>query len=394
MRNNIWTIMKKELARFFGDKRMVVTTILMPGLMIYIIYSFMGDGMMKMFMADEEYVAKAYVQNMPEELSPALEELTAEWTDVKADADVEQIKQEIQNQEADVLVVFPDEFMAKVNSYDVTTGEAAPNVEIYYNSTKPESEELFSTVAGIVDSYEVSLANKLDINAGDTKYDCASDKDVTGMIFSMMLPMLLMMFLVSGCVAVAPESIAGEKERGTIATLLVTPMKRSSLAMGKIFSLSIIALLSGLSSFIGTFLSLPKMMGGADMGLNSAVYSVGDYLLLLGIVFSTVLLLVAAIAVISATAKSVKEAGTAVSPFMLVVMFLGIVPMLMGDGPKAIYQFLIPAYNSVLCMHEIFSFTYETVQVVVTIIVNVVVAGVLGFVLTKLFDSEKIMFAK
>lgn len=74
----------------------------------------------------------------------------------------------------------------------------------------------------------------------------------------------------------APESIAGEKERGTIATLLVTPMRRSSLALGKVFSLSIIALLAGCSSFIGTFAALPKMMGGELTGVDSSVYTPMD----------------------------------------------------------------------------------------------------------------------
>ena len=41
MKKDMLTIMKKEFARFFGDKRMVFTTVLMPGLMIYILYTFM-----------------------------------------------------------------------------------------------------------------------------------------------------------------------------------------------------------------------------------------------------------------------------------------------------------------------------------------------------------------
>ena len=84
MKNNTFTIMKKELARFFGDKRMVFTTILMPGLMIYILYSFMGSSMMKQLMPDENYVAKAYVQNMPEELKEDMEAFNAEWEKVDA----------------------------------------------------------------------------------------------------------------------------------------------------------------------------------------------------------------------------------------------------------------------------------------------------------------------
>ena len=48
MKSNTWTIIKKEFARFFGDRQLLFTTVIMPGLLIYIIYSFMGTGMKKM----------------------------------------------------------------------------------------------------------------------------------------------------------------------------------------------------------------------------------------------------------------------------------------------------------------------------------------------------------
>lgn len=392
MRSNVMTIVRKELARFFGDKRMVFS-VLMPGILIYVIYSFMGDGMMQSFMADEGYVAKAYVQNMPPEFEDALQEMSAEWTKIDGDADKSQLLQEIQEKEADVLVVFPENFTAQVDEYDAAIGKIAPNVEIYYNSADNESADFRSILVSFLNDYESSMANKFDINAGDVQYDCATNEDVMAQIFASLLPMLLMTFLYSGCVSVAPESIAGEKERGTIATLLVTPMKRSSLALGKIISLSVMALLSGISSFLGTMLSLPKLMGGSVEGLSAAVYSAVDYGLLLGVILSTVLVLVSLIAVLSALAKNVKEASTLVSPLMIVVMFISLLPMFTGEGSKAIGQFFIPIYNSVQSMHGIFSFRYDVMQIVVTMLVNVLLAGVMTFVLTKLFDSEKVMFS-
>lgn len=393
MTNNTMTILKKELARFFGDKRMVVTTILMPGILIYVIYSFMGTGMMHQFSTKEDYRAKAYVQNMPEELAKELAALSADWTDIREDQ-AEEIREKIQEKEADVLVVFPQDFISRVEDYEPASGDKAPNVEIYYNSTESESQKIYGDVSDILNDYEASLANKLDVNAGEQIYDCASKEDVTGQLFSMLLPMLMMIFLYSGCVAVAPEAIAGEKERGTIATLLVTPMKRSSLALGKILSLSIIALLSGISSFVGTIASLPKLMGGDLTGVDSAVYGVTDYGMLLGIILSTVLVLVSVISVISAFSKSVKEAGTAVSSLMVLVMFVGLTPIIMGGGPKPLYLYLIPLYNSVQCMHGVFSFTGEPVQVAVTIAANLLFAGIMTYVLKRLFDSEKAMFSR
>ena len=191
----------------------------------------------------------------------------------------------------------------------------------------------------------------------------------------------------------APESIAGEKERGTIATLLVTPMKRSSLALGKVFSLSIIALLAGCSSFIGTFAALPKMMGGELTGVDSSVYVPMDYAMLLLIILSTVMVLVSMIALVSAFAKSVKEAATTVSPFTIVVTFIGLSPMLSQGKEIPLYRYLIPVYNSVQCMNGIFSFSYQPVEIIVTVIVNLCAAGVLVFGLTRAFQSEKIIYS-
>lgn len=392
MTNNTITVMKKELARFFGDRRLVITTLLLPGIMIYVVYSFLGGAMMKTLLPEESYVAKAYVVDMPDSVREKLRELKVDWQPADREQ-LTQIRQEIQEKQADGLVVFPVDFDSAVENYQVQSGEPAPNVEIYYNSTETESAHFYSEVSEILEAYETSLANKLDINAGDSVYyDCATSKDTTGQMFSMMMPLLLMMFLYSGCMSVAPESIAGEKERGTIATLLVTPMKRSSLALGKVFSLSIIALLAGCSSFLGTFAALPKMMGGELTGVDSSVYTPVDFLMLLLIILSTVMVLVSVIALISAFAKSVKEAATTVSPLMIVVTFISLSPMLGSGEEIPLYRYLIPVYNSVQCMNGIFSFTYQPVEILVTVAANLCAAGVLVFGLTRAFQSEKVMF--
>ena len=284
MKTNMFTIIKKEFARFFGDKGLVFSTILLPGLMLFVLYTLMGEMMMKQFTSEEGFVAEGYVQNMPAELEAMFDELPVTWQEVQ-DEDVVKIQEVLTTKDADVLLVFPENFMDVMAAYDVASGEAAPNVEVYYNSTKPESSDIANMIIPMLEAYEASVTNKFDINAGQVQYNMASEKDASGQMFAMLLPMLLMTFLFTGCNSVAPESIAGEKERGTIATLLVTPMKRSSLAMGKIVSLSCIALLSGVSSFLGAMLSLPKLMGGSA-GLDTAYYTASDYALLLGVILS------------------------------------------------------------------------------------------------------------
>ena len=211
MTNNTITVMKKELARFFGDRRLVITTLLLPGIMIYVVYSFLGSVMMKTMLPEDTYVAKAYVVDMPDSVREEMRELRVDWQQADREQ-LTEIRQEIQEKQVDGLVVFPADFDTVVENYQVSSGEPAPNVEIYYNSAETESAHFYNEVSEVLEQYETSLANKLDINAGDSVYyDCATSKDTTGQMFSMMMPLLLMMFLYSGCMSVAPESIAGEK---------------------------------------------------------------------------------------------------------------------------------------------------------------------------------------
>ena len=331
---------------------------------------------------------------MPVALKSAFDELNLEYENVTS---IDDMKKNIEDKDKDIIVIFSENFDSEVAEYDkLTSTKQAPQIEIYYNSSKKESSMAYASITTFLNQYESSMINKFDVNADtQVKYDLASDKDSTAQIFSQLFPMLLLMTAFSGCMAFAPEAIAGEKERGTLTTILVTPIKRSQLALGKIVSLSVIAVLSACSSFVGVALSLPKLLkadGVSDVSAN--VYGVGDYIMLLLVIISSVIVIISLISVISAYAKSVKEAGTLVSPLMIIVMVIGITAMF-GNGAKTdIYWYLIPLYNSVQSMIGIFSFSANIMQIVVTVVANIVCGGVFVFLLTKMFNSERIMYSR
>lgn len=393
MKNNILTVMKKEFTRFFTDKRMVLTTVFLPGIMIYFLYTFMGSGISSQFEQTEDFKPVVYVENLPESVKLVADQ--GDFVEFKEVSDEKAVKEKIADGDADytLLAVFPENFDEQIAAYDSQSGEKAPNVELYYNSTETDSSSTYSLMTNVLDEIESAMANKFDINAGNIDYDLASEEDTTAQMFSMMIPMLMIMFLFSGCMAVAPESIAGEKERGTIATLLVTPMKRSHLALGKILSLSVIAILSGCSSFIGTMLSLPNLMKGAGE-ISANVYDIKDYVMLFFIIISTVMVIVSVIAIVSAFAKSVKEATGWVTPIMLISMLIGITSMIESLCKTEPVWYMIPLYNSVQSMNGIFSLNMNVTNIIVTVIANFCYAGIGVFVLTKMFNSEKVMFSK
>lgn len=392
MKSSIWIIAKKELDRFFRDGAMVIATVLLPGLLIYIMYSFMGSALANQFDTAEDYQFTVAAVELPVSVKTMLPETLYDVDPIVSSDEVEACKAAIQAKELDALLVFPADFEAAVANPPSPERSAPPQVEIYYNSARTESSSAYQALYETLNQYESALANVFDVNAGGG-YDLASEKDATGSIFSSMLPMLLMIFLFSGCMSVAPEAIAGEKERGTIATILVTPTKRSELAVGKIFALSIIALLSGASSTLGTMLSLPKLMGGVET-MSAAYYTAADYLVLAAVILSTVLLLVALISIISAYAKTIKEAQTSVMPLMIVVIFLGVTAMF-GSGAKSqLAYYCIPLYNSVQAMVGIFSFEMIPAAVALTVGVNLACTVIASFVLTRMFNSETIMFRR
>lgn len=392
MRGNIWAIMKKEFARFFGDRRMVVTALL-PGVMIYLLYTFMGSAMQNLSSGNEDHIPVVYAVHAPASIRTLAEAAGIQLQDLAPEA-VAEAKASVTAKTADICVVFPVDFDAALAAYTVATAtEPAPSIEMYYNGASTESDTIYRKMSGILDRYESSLANKFDVNLGDGPYDLATNKDTSGKLLSTLLPLLLLIFLYSGCVAIAPESIAGEKERGTIATLLVTPMKRSELAIGKILSLALLAFLCGLSSTFGTLLSLPKLMGGSSDSISMNIYGMRDYLSLGLVILSSIVLIVTLVSLISAFAKTVKEANASAMPLMIVVMLAGVSAMF-GTIQKEIIYYFVPLYNSVQCMSGIFSFDYSFTHILITIVSNLVYACIGGFVLTRMFNSERVIFSR
>jgi len=396
--NNTWTIIRKEYARFFGDRQLVFTSVIMPGLLIYLIYSLMGVGIRNMETQGADDLVMVRVENMPPSMEPLLTPTDSSMALLHGAITQEDIDALEDKEINAVLVRFPAGFDSIISAYNPQSGEPAPNVEIYHNSANNASDRVYHLIDGTLTAYEDGMANRFDINRADSeeqRFDQASDDQVVGDILSKLLPMLIIMMLFSGTMAIAPSAIAGEKERGTFATLLVTPMKRSELALGKIVSLSSIALLSGISSFIGIALSLPKMISAGGDGIDIPFnYTTNDYIALLLVILASVLVMASAVSLLSALAKDVKNAGTMITPFMLIVMLAGLLPMFQNGSTSSLTIYLIPFYNGIEVMADVFAHSMSWTPVLITLVADIAYTGIAVFGLTRMFNSEKIMFSR
>ncbi len=397
MKSNVLTIIKKEFDRVFRDRQLMFTTIILPGLLIYFIYSFMGSSADKMVKQNREESVTVQVDNLPQSVAQSFNALSGNVTlsqSTFGQAEIDALKDKNVNT---VLVRFPADFDAAVSVYTTADSTPAPNVEIYYNSTNEATQRIYSIICGALGGYEESIGNRFDINRADSpdmRFNQADDEQVSGQILGRMLPMLILIMLFSGVMATAQNSIAGEKERGTIATLLVTPMHRSELAFGKIVAISGISLLCALSSFIGIVLSLPNMIGGMGGAGVSFNYATSEYVILLAIIISTVLIMAAVVSILSTLAKDVKNAASLCMPLMIVMVFLGIISMLSNDVAGNTAMYLIPFYNSTIAMTALLQHELALVNVVVTIGANIFYTAFAVWVLTKMFNNEKVMFSR
>ena len=387
----IFVIVKKELKRFFTDKRMIMSLIL-PGVLIFVLYSLMGNFIGKAIPPADDYEYVICVENESITLDGYLSTLGFKYK--KVNAPREEAEKKLVDKEIDLYVSFSEDFD------DAGADKAGKNVVIEYNSAKSESAKIYSALQTIYMQNSVaSVDYNYAINAGVENPDMATEEDVVKMILTMFMPFILMVFLVTGSVSVASESIAGEKERGTIATLLVTPVKREYIALGKIIALTVTSLFSSLVSFVGIMASLPNLLQLERIGdvtsIDLSVYGASTFVGILGIILITVMMFTMIMSILSTFAKSVKEATQFVTPAMIVVMLASVTSMI--GGGKAVTNpalYLIPIYNCAQCLTMLFSGEFYGLCYLFTILSDALFV-VLGVVLlAKMFNNEKIMLNK
>ena len=385
--NNIFAILKKELRRFFTDKRMLLSLFL-PGILIFIIYTAMGSIFSNFFNPSDDYNYIVYIDNPVEEFN-VINTSSPYKIEIKnfnnlSNEEKENYKNDIKNEKIDLLICFESDFYNKLNN-----GEK-PNVEIYYLSTSTASSTIYNYYFQTLNNNSMTINYNYFVNQNsDINYDLSTDEDKSKVIITMVLPFILVIMLFTGCMNVTTESIAGEKERGTIATLLVTPVKRSEIALGKILALSVTSIVSSITSFLGLALSLPKLLQGTG-DITLSMYGISTYIYVLLIIIVITILFTTLLSIVSCFSKSIKEANQYATPLMFLIMAISGATYFISNNNW--YLYLIPIFNSINCLSEIFSLNFNLVNFLITIISNIVYISLGVFVVTKMFDNEKVMF--
>ncbi len=361
-------LIKKEFHRFFHDPRLVFTIIL-PGLLIFLIYNVIGS----FVGTTEKYQYKVYVageSSLTEVVKATVEASgsTVEFVPIGE----EEGKAAVKDEKASALLVFSGNFDAAAEG---------GSVEIWYNGSA-ESSAFYNLASAVLRESAMRFSV--------TGHSFVTGQDLAKSFIANLLPFLVVTFVFSACMSVTLESVAGEKERGTLSTILATSVKRSHIALGKIIPLSCIAAIGAASSFLGVVFSLPKLIG-ADLGALGG-YGFGSYALLLLLIMSYVPLIVSVIASVSTLSRSVKEASGYTSVVMILVMLISILSMFLtqlGDWVIA-----VPVLNAVVYMGKILGGELLVWQSLLAVGANLLYTALLVWLIAKMLSSERIMFGK
>lgn len=379
----IQTIVNKEIHKFWGNKRTVFTTIILPGLAIWILYTALG-GILKS-RTNDSTLCNIYTVNINSE-NEIYQRISSFFllTPVNGNS-INEYKEKIAGGENSLLLIFPTCFSEIEKGITDIPGE----VQLYYNSSSNISVLSYESVISILNDFENSLCNAYNINSGSEKYDLSTEGKVVSLL-SNLLPMLLLGLVFSSGMTIAAESIAGEKENGTLNTLLVTPVLRRNIAFAKIIAMTIISTTSAISSFIGTIVSLPSLLNiSFSEVLNT--YGIRDFTKLLFTLLSSVFVMVSLMLIISAISKNVKEAITAITPFTAGAMIIGMICISSEHVENSVPMYLIPFYNTAQILFGIFKQENTSVYFVVMIIANLFFAFLGSVILTKVFKSERLI---
>ena len=378
---DIITVAKKELRSCFSDKMILAQILLLPFAMVFGYVLLMSSMMSDLTTADVKY--KAYMVSAPTSLVKPLEDLGCE--DLTSDK-IESIKDGIRKKQYDVLVVFPENFAP-----ENPAGGSLQDVEVWYNTEKNSSMMAYQRVSETLNTLQPKAFS---VNGDkEVEHDLGDSNRAQRLMLGMILPLMLLMAAFQVCSNLAAESIAGDKERGFLNTMLITPVKRRNIAAGKSIGIFAIAFMAGLSGFIGMMLSMPSLEKA--MNISDVSYSITEYLLLFISIFTAVAVLAAILLIISTLSKTVKQATT-IAPIITVTIMVCSFLTTMDSFSAAIERLgmgnnFIPAWNAIQNLKDIICLDYSGTDVLISCGFNIVVSAIAVFIVGKCFESEKIV---
>ena len=291
---------------------------------------------------------------------------------------------------------------------DIKEKNKIENYKIYINSSKENSSTVNSKLEDIFNTYkEKKVKDKIEqlqLNVEETlepvvysTIDLAKTEEVAGLLLGQILPLILIMGVLLGAIYPAIDSMAGEKERGTLETLFTLPISNLELVMGKYMAVSLCAIVTAILNVVSILMTLIYILStgnisGQLLSNNFNISALSGPLFITLICICLFAMVVSAVSMcVCSLAKSFKDAQNYITPVMFLVLipsYASMIPNLNLDRTTSI----IPVVNISLLIKSVLSNNANLSLIALVFISNFAFVILSVILLSKLFNSEEILF--
>lgn len=390
-------IFRKELKDMLRDRRTLFFMIIMPFLIIFLIVNLsMRLGMDMEKRAQEKELHVAVFSAVP---LPAFVNLLQTMEKVKIDTRLprSEINQAVNDGRLDFAISFADDFSEKIDL------ERTNEVAVFYKASTSENERALGRIQKVLEAYGKQLLNlRLEKKTLTSAFvepikivemDISSIREKMGQRVGGMLPYLLVIFCFLGAMYPAIDLAAGEKERGTMETLLVSPATRLQIVVGKFLVVTASGIFTALTSVLWLFLVFrqSKMIPPEILSVVLKLIEWKSLLLFFSMIIPLCAFFAAILLSVSVFAKSYKEASSIIAPLNMII----IIPVLIGIFPGiklSSTTALIPILNISLATKEIIAGTISSWLMAEIFLVLFALAAVGLIFCTRWFNRETVIF--
>ncbi len=308
--------------------------------------------------------------------------------------------QRISEKKLRAAVEFPTGFEQALAS------DQQPTVKLYHYAGEMRSQFAVRSLERLLNEYrDEVVAKRLAsrqlspdvLQPFDTaEENVAPPEKVGGSIFGGLIPYIIILLALTGAMYPAIDLTAGEKERGTIETILASPVARSELVFGKfltVMTASVATAILSLASLVATYMLTPKsfaQMGRGGASFQIAISGKGVAAVLL-MILPVAVMFAAALLAIALLARSFKEAQSYISPLTIVVVLPAVASLLPGIELDARLAF-IPILNVSLVSKEILTGTYHWNYIGLIFASSCAYAAAALFIAIRAFQRESVLF--
>ena len=398
---HIWIVFKKEVKDLTRDKRTILTSILLPMLLIPLINIIMGGSAEKFTKDINENVTIALSQasNTMEVKQLVQDKLLKNNINLKL-VEVDDPDEALKSEQVRCILDFENGFKEKLKQ-----GEPF-KITLQYDESKTKSQASVDIVVEVINHFKAEVVSErikgLGLNEDILqpvvidRNNISENQPGSNMMLIMLLPMMIGMLVSIGGIPAATDLVAGEKERNTFEPLLTTMPNRGSLLMGKYLAVTLFSFVSVVAIIAGTIIGYMINPNTLTMGMDSQIsgFSIEPLAIVLTLVITIALgMTFSGIQIaLSSFARSYKEAQTYLSFLMIAAMIPGYATMFLQAGEMQTFMFVVPVLNTIAAFKMILGGVINYTNLLLALVTSVIFVMITLWIAAFLFKKEKILF--